>query len=124
MTLEEKIKEMEKEANQDGMVLEMTKSISEGAYYICIAEQKLAKKALSIIQELRNSDKIEEVAKEEVWEEVGNILNIVRCNEKDLKNLNEEYEDFQKQIEELESEISYLKSDNKDLLEQIKDLTN
>ncbi len=81
-------------------------------------------KVRAINQELRNSDKREEVAQKEVWEEVGDIFNIVRCNERDLKNLNKEYEDFQKQIKELESEVSDLKSTNKDLLEQIQDLTN
>jgi hypothetical protein len=57
MTLEERIKEIEKIANVNEVMLNVLKSTSEGAYCICIAEQKLAKQALSIIQELQNKNK-------------------------------------------------------------------
>ena len=95
MNLKERIKEIKKEANQDIMVLEMTKSISEGAYYICIAEQKLAKKALSIIEELQN--KLEEMTKcrdnalEMPWTLAREIVDLREENQQ-LFNKNKELE--------------------------------
>jgi chromosome segregation ATPase len=85
-------------------------------------------KVRTINEELRKSAVNKSDVEQEVWETVGDLIGVRRCDEWDLKSYvsdkEKEIKDLEEEKEKLENEISDLTSKNEELLDEIKDLKN